>query len=200
MGQPVRWLLAGALAAETLPVIQRVRRPRLLHRHLVEGRIGDVQVAVLRCGVGPDKAERRTREAVASWKPTHVVSFGTCGSLVDRLGVGSVVAGAPLGDLPVARCVTVRRAVATLSERTRLAEQGFDVCEMEASGVRLAAGDRPFHLVKVVSDLAGGGGMDLSKPGPLQVLRFKALAARLVDERLAPELVRVLEAYASSSV
>ncbi|MCP4809410.1 MAG: hypothetical protein GY913_18525 [Proteobacteria bacterium] len=205
-----RWLLAGALAAETLPLIQRVRRVRMLSHRLIEGELGGEQVAVLRVGVGPDKAERRTREAVQRWRPSHVVSFGTCGAISDDLPVGSVVGAAsvrisesvsPADVLPGLRgvnLITVRRAVASASWRDELAAQGVHVCEMEASGVRAASRGLEFHAVKVVSDLAGGGGLDLSDPGPLAVMRFKALAALLVGEHLAPELERALSDYASS--
>lgn len=73
---------------------------------------------------------------------------------------------------------------------------------MEAAAVAGAAAARgaTAHAIKVVSDLAGGSGDD-----PIDVrlrrrdlLRFKALAARLVAGRLAPALDEALAGYSPS--
>lgn len=198
----MRTLLVGALAAETLPLIRRLDRPRPLGRRLVLGRLGDTPVAVLSCGVGPARAEARTRDALARWEADRVVSFGTAGALVDDLPVGTAVTASAVGELAVeplgalsrVRLVTVDHAICTAEERAQLAPA--QVCEMEAAGVLAAAGHRAFHAVKVVSDRAGGepdpvfarGGM----PRLLRVARFKLRALRLVEERLAGVLVEAL--------
>lgn len=210
MPQAVSWLFAGAMAAETLPLIQRLERVRVLGKRLVTGRLRGETVGVLTCGVGPERAERRTRVALQRLEAERVVSFGTCGALVDTLPVASVVVASRLRGLDVellrapaltlVELVTVRRAVATVAVRDQLATAGAQVCEMEAEGVWHAADGRPFGAIKVVSDLAGGGGLDLSSPGPLAILRFKALAARLTERHLAPALERLVGDYASSSV
>lgn len=197
------WLLVGALGVETAPVLRRLEAPRPLSARLVAGRLAGRAVGVLTCGVGPLKAERRTRDALALCAPARVVSFGTCGALVEGLGVGAVVTAgpllwqhqtvavlAPLGQAGAVGVVTVAEAVTDAERRAALAASGGGVCEMEAYGVRRAAPERPFGVLKVVSDLAGGDPDDPALPGgPSAVLRFKARAAALVERRLVAALV-----------
>jgi purine-nucleoside phosphorylase len=60
----------------------------------ISGSLDGVAVSVLTVGVGPANAERYTRYALEAMHPeipAGVVSFGTCGSLVDSLQTGDVV-------------------------------------------------------------------------------------------------------------
>ena len=109
-----RWLLVGALEAETSPIVARlqgaapaapagwdhvatwgsangdIRQPV----EFISGDLDGVPVIVLTVGVGPANAEHYTRRALEAMHPetpVGVVSFGTCGSLVDSLRVGDVV-------------------------------------------------------------------------------------------------------------
>ena len=91
-----RWLLVGALAAETGPVVRRLAAPRPMGTRLMQGRLAGTEVGVLTVGVGPDKAYRRTVAALKRWRPDRVVSFGTCGALVDDLSIGDVVSASRL--------------------------------------------------------------------------------------------------------
>jgi len=206
-----RWLLAGALAAETLPVVRRLDRTRVESPRLAFGELGGEHVAVLTCGVGPRKAAERVRTALNDWPATHLISFGTCGALADDLPVGSVVSACALriGDrwetvdvVPGARAVslvTVDEAVATTSRRAELFALGAQVCEMEARAVRSVDAGLPFYALKVVSDRAGGAeGEPLGSRNPLNVLRFQALAAKLVDRDLVPVLEAFLRSYGSA--
>ena len=205
-----RWLLAGALAAETLPVVRRLDHSRVISRRLVAGTLGGEHVAVLTCGVGPDKAGQRGRETLQEWKATHLVSFGTCGALADDLPVRSVVSACAirvqerwetLDVVPSAKpvsLITVRSPVSTAQRRQELFALGAQVCEMEALAIRGLDAGLPFYALKVVSDLAGGDADEpLASRNPLNVLRFQALAAKLVDSELAPALEAFLSAYAS---
>ncbi len=184
-------LLVGALHAETLPV--RRRLGLVGARRLATGDWLGLQIALLRCGVGPARAERRTREALKRFDADLVLSFGTCGSLVDELGLGTVVelasvrarGGEPrrLGERGV-HCVTVKRGVFDPRERAELAALGCQVCEMEAHAVMMAAGDRRFRGLKVVSDFASA---------PPSRLGFGLHAWRLSAAVLAPALEDFLE-------
>jgi len=179
----MRWLLVGALLAETLPVRQRLQGGRRLGRRLVTGRLGGVDVGVLRCGVGPRRALAHTREALEAFEAEAVVSFGTAGSLVDHLGVGAVVCTAGWDGVRRARCTTVRRGVFDPSRRAELAAQGFEVVEMEAAAVEEAAGPRAFYGLKVISDLASV---------PPTRFGFALHAWRICSDRLAPTLEKLV--------
>ena len=71
-------LWVAALVSEVAPLVGLLERPRLLSHRLCVGRVGDRRVAVLRCGVGPERAERRTREALA-----RLEAFGSAPAAFD---------------------------------------------------------------------------------------------------------------------
>lgn len=199
-----RLLIVGALGAETLPLLRALSRPRPLSRRLVAGQLSGRAVAVLTCGVGPDKAARRVSDALPLWDAQQVISVGTCGGLIDAMSVGTVVTATrllyedtpcpdpqPWPDTTPATIITVARGVFTVSRRTELAERGGTVCEMEAAAVQRVIGGRPFTTLKVVSDLAGGSSDDPPpRPGRLDIARFQATALRLSAEHLLPALTR----------
>ena len=204
-----RWLLVGALHAETLPLMQLLGQPRPRGTRLVEGWLGACPVVVLTCGVGPARAERRTRAALRHLGCDAVVSLGTCGALVDDLEPGTLVwasatgtPGQPArplrppigGGLPLA---TVPRVVADPTRRVAMRAQGYAVCDMEADAVRTASAARPFFALKVVSDRAGADAdADLVAgrlPSPLRVARFQVRAYHLVQRALAPALADWLQ-------
>lgn len=198
-----RLLIVGALGAETLPFLRALQKPRPLSRRLVHGRLGRHEVAVLTCGVGPDKAARRVSAALPLWSAQAVVSIGTCGALIDTLPIGSVVtatrllegkeerpAPLPWPDVQSATVVTVRAPVFSSERREVFASIGATVCEMEAAAVQRAAGALPMTTLKVVSDLAGGAVDDPPKrPSPLDIARFQAQARRLSAAHLLPRFV-----------
>lgn len=198
----------GALGAETLPFVRRLQHPRPRSHRLVVGRHGPLEVGVLTCGVGPEKAARRTRAALAVWRPDAVISVGTAGALVDHWPIGTVLAGRTLVDrdqrhtLPVlaglqgAAVVTVEEPCWTAAQRARLAAIGAELVEMEASAVHRAAAPLPVCVVKVVSDLAGGERDEAVSPGEPRaaaVARFLARAARLAEGHLADAVLSRLE-------
>jgi len=168
--EPVDALLCIAIVAELAPVLSLLHRFRLRSHRLGVGYLADVRVAVLRSGVGPAAAERRTRATLERIIPRSVWSVGSCGALVDTLAVGTVVtatsvlsskqvphAVSPVADLPSVVVHTVERPVFDPDRRAQVAQSGAQVCEMEAAGVVRAVGGRcPVHLLKIVSDQAGG--------------------------------------------
>ncbi len=204
-----RWLLVGALWAETLPVARRLEGAEALGLRLLRGRLAGREVALLTCGVGPQRAADRTAAALARLGADRVLSFGTCGALGEGLPDGTVLtvevvgreglaprAVEPLPGLRAARLRTVSRVVADPLERARLAAQGYEICEMEAAGVLSAAGERPFSALKVVSDQAGQDASPVfvgRLPSPLRVARFQVRAARLVGSSLLPTLLTILD-------
>ena len=199
----MRLLIVGALGAETLPILSALGSPRPLSRRLVAGQLGEhSSVAVLTCGVGPDKATRRTAAALTRWRAEAVVSIGTCGALCDTLAVGQVLTarrllweGQPCRDpLPWpgamdATLVTVAAPVFDPARRAALAAAGATACEMEAAAVQRAAAGLPLCTLKVVSDLAGAATDDPPRrPSPFDIVRFTRQARRLVAHHLLPLL------------
>ncbi len=200
-----RTLLVAALWGEALPLLRRLQNPERLTRGLVAGSWKAHPVAIARVGVGAQPAEEGTRRAVQLYQPDRIVSVGTCGALVDDLEPGCVVAacgllGAGARDLqpmPAPRSAllaTVPRAVNRPELRQRWAATGAQVCEMEAAGVLAAAGERPCHALKVVSDMAGASGRRSRLPRRLRLPAFQLHALWLVERRLAPALEGALAA------
>lgn len=171
-------------------------------------RLGSVEVAIVRLGVGPRRARVRTTQALARWPGARVWNLGTCGALVAGLGRGEVLVfgelrdeqgGRAILDGPTGaggRLVTVRRPVVEPARRAALAAQGAIACDMEAFAIHeacLAAG-RELRVVKVVSDQAGGEDDAAlpASPGRMETFRatarFSWRAAGLVHGALLPRL------------
>ena len=193
-----RWLLVGAMASEVLPVLKAMGNVSVVNRRFVTGTLFGLQVGLLRCGVGPVRAERRTRATLTIWSADSVLSFGTCGALADSINVGetyvvSALVGysGPLiiGTSPTATLITVQEPVFTATRR-RLLQSEASICDMEAMAVQRAAGEVPFGAIKVVSDLAGEG--DDPRTSPASMLRFQMRATRLVNSSLLPRLLTLL--------
>lgn len=202
-------LLVGALWAETLPLARRLEGARPLSPRLLAGRLAGRPALLLTAGVGRDRAARRTARVLARAPVVAVLSFGTCGALTEDLPDGSLVTAHRIGHergglwpatpLPGLRAVavaTVDEVVTERPRRARLAAAGFAVCEMEALGVAEAAGERPLHALKIVSDQAGADASPrfdrAPLPSPLKVARFQLHAFRLVEAHLLPVLMTLL--------
>lgn len=209
------WLLVGALGVETLPLVAALEGKALRSRRLVSGRMGGVEVGVLTCGVGPERAASRTAAALDLARPRRgLISLGSCGALVDELPVGAVVAVAAVREeggaaeavealpgWPAVDLVTVAEAVWTPGRRAALAAAGSAVCEMEAAAVRGLAREAglQFRALKVVSDQAGGGPPDkalgrVQERNPLVIGRFLARAGRLCRDALLPAVQAAIPA------
>jgi nucleoside phosphorylase len=211
----VRWLWVVALPAEAAPLMALLRHARPASGRTWEGRLGDDDVRLLVCGVGPRAAHRRTRVQLQAAHFDAVLNLGTCGALRDDLSIGQVVAAtavrreeahlaglAVLGGHRAVHVATVRRPVWSADARVALAATGADVCEMELAGVWRAVEETspglPLMALKVVSDLAGAEADDaVGAKGlwaPVQVARFKLRALRLCNQHLAPAVRAALSA------
>lgn len=202
-------LFAGALIAETTPLIGLLSNKKIHSKRLVHGHYKGRELAILTTGVGPQKAFSRTREALLNLPIVHVVSFGTCGSLTDSFSIGDVVtteavcnekgevlSAIPFIDVPKAKVITVTEVVNTLEKRKQLSHQA-DVCEMEAHGVGLAADQYCFSVVKVISDYAGREddsilrGSFLTKPQ--RIAQFYVRATKLCHQKIKPVVANFME-------
>ena len=212
----MRWLIVGALGVEIRPLLWRMRDVQPLGSRIHRGRhptAAHVELTVLRCGVGPIKAQQRTSDAIRQWRPDAVLSMGTCGALVDSLSIGdvrtvessfigteSVSPLTPLRDLEVVSLSTVDEPCWTPERRQELARVGAEIVEMEAAAVARAVREFdpaiPVHAVKIVSDQAGarpdpviGAG---AIPSPLRIARFRFRALKLSHQALVPAVLPVL--------
>lgn len=123
-----------------------------------------------------DLLTHRLEEAVATERPTGLISFGVCGALAADLGVGAVIVGetvtAPDGRTYACGPPAMQRLAATGAKPTRiagsdhvaadpaskqaLAERG-DAVDMESHVAARAAAAHglPLAVLRVVSDAAG---------------------------------------------
>ena len=138
----------------------------------------DDQILVSLTGSGKIKATLRTERLLRSFKPSRVIHAGTCTSLANHHGVGTVVAASqvlegdrielaaptyprmplevPFADLPHVTLVTQDHTIAGASEQTywqRIAE----IVDMTGYAVAYVAAmyGIPCHIVKVVSGRVG---------------------------------------------
>ena len=192
-------LWVAALVSEVAPLVRLLEQPRLLSHRLCVGRLGDRRIAVLRCGVGPERAERRTREALARLEASTVWSLGSCGALVDDLSVGEVVTAdaamglgrrwelPPVDGLRRGTVLTVDTPIFDADRRAAAADLGALVCEMEAAAV-VTCHPR-VRVLKVVSDRAGAEpDVVFARPRALAVARFHRRVERIMREALLPVL------------
>lgn len=196
-------LWVAALVSEVAPLVAALRRPRLLSHRLCVGGFNGRTVAVLRSGVGPQQARRRTREALRRVSAQQVWSLGSCGALTDNLRVGDLITAAwvmdvstrhpvvPVEGVRAGGVLTVSSPVFTATRRREVARLGAVVCEMEAAGVADAAAGQRVRVLKVVSDRAGAV-PDAAIDGARAVAmaRFHVRVERLMRTRVLPFLHR----------
>ena len=192
-------LWVAALVSEVAPLVAALGRPRLLSHRLCVGDLGAHRVAVLRCGVGPQRAKTRTQEALSLVSPVRIWSLGSCGALTDDLAVGDVVTGdsvlyegrrwavSPVPDVRRGAVLTVDAPIFSAERRRAVAHLGALVCEMEAASVVACHPDA--RVLKVVSDRAGAEpDVVFDSVRAIAVARFHVRVERLVRTRLLPIL------------
>lgn len=199
-------LLVTALRAEALPLGLALTEREMLDRRLVMGRLAGRPAALLRCGVGRERARAQTEAAVKRLEPDWVLSLGTAGGLDDGLDIGETIGAsevilaatgerfetAPLPGVRAGAVLTVDALIHTPQRRAEAGRQAM-LCEMEAAGVAQAARGRRFSALKVVSDHAGATADPALLVGsPASIARFQRRAAELCWERLVPALRRAL--------
>lgn len=149
------------------------------------GYYGEIRVAIVESGAGPERAARATMALLDAHSPRWVVSTGFCGALVPGMQVGQIVVANQItnlaGDvltvdigmasdasrgLHVGRTLTVDKIVRHVAEKQALAQQtGAIAVDMETHAIATVCRDRKtkFMAVRAVSD-------DLSADLPVEVL------------------------------
>ncbi len=207
-----RVLVLAPMASELRPLIRYARARRsegdglTVHR----GRVGDVDVLAVRCGVGPGSSRRTTERALASLSVDHVVVTGIAGGL--SLPVGAAVVPDAVLDVASGRryvsapmagverqglIATVDRLVTDADPLADLRAQGVVAVEMECSGVAAAceAVAVPWTAFRVISDRPDDG---LTDDAVMSLLRpdgtsdvGAALRLVLRHPNRVPDLVRL---------
>lgn len=149
------------------------------------GRLRDIRVAFVQCGMGPAAARAATQALLDGHAPAWVVSAGFSGALVDHLKVGDIVIGNELVDeqghrlaidvhMPqdaaagrfVGRLLMTDRIVRTVAEKRTLHERHSALAvDMESLAVAQVCREahRRCMVVRAVSD-------DLSADLPAEIL------------------------------
>lgn len=176
-------VLVSALREELAPLLQRARveqRQRVDARPLVQGRIGDVPVALTWSGEGEENA-RETMNMIYRLAPrSPLIAVGVAGALTPELPVGALVlaeriidaertlacegrlydAGLAVDGVRSGTLVSVDRVVDSPSEKTALWRQygcpSIAAVDMESSTFAAAAVERnlPFIVARVIADKA----------------------------------------------
>jgi nucleoside phosphorylase len=202
------------MSSELRPVVKLARadRRQVEGRTVYAGRVGSVEVVIVRIGVGPVSARRVGEWALAHFDVDHVVVSGIAGGLAPDLTVGSVVvpeavldvesgkryASAPMDG--VARRGLVATADHLILDEGRLGELealGVVALEMESSGVAAAcdAAGLPWTTFRVISDrpdehLLDAAMMSLLRPdGSADV--GAALRLMVTQPKRIPAMVRL---------
>ena len=157
---------------------------------------------VMRTGMGPERS-RRAAQKLADSPAQRVAVAGLCGALTPGLAPGDVVVASRLlgGEepVPVREAESMRAALARIgidarmgpllsvdhvvrgAERSRLAESGALVVDMESAWLAQGANGRPLAVLRVVLDTPG---REIVRPGAL--VDFGIALRRL--RRIAPAL------------
>ena len=166
-----RALVLAPMTSELRPVVRyaRARRSPLEGLRTFRGRVGGVDVAIARLGVGPASAENVTGLALSHLTVDHVLVCGIAGGLDPRLTKGAVVIPEVVMDLRsghryesapmdgVERRGMIATADHLVTDEVQLAAlraQGVVAMEMESSGVAAACARAgvPWTTFRVIAD------------------------------------------------
>ena len=166
-----RVLVLAPMTSELRPLV-RISRSRRADRdgfRSFTGRVGDLDVVMVRLGVGPVVARAVTTRALSAFPVDHVIVSGIAGGLDPDLGVGSVVVPESVVDLAsgerfrshplkdIVRKGTVGVADHLITDTVRLSKlqaEGIVALEMESSGVAEACQQArvPWTTIRVIGD------------------------------------------------
>jgi adenosylhomocysteine nucleosidase len=166
-----RVLLLAPMTSELRPLV-RISRSRRADRDGLRsftGRVGDLDVVMVRLGVGPVMARAVTTRALSAFPVDHVIVSGIAGGLDPDLGVGSVVVpesvvdlasgerfrSHPLPDIVSEGTVGVSdRLITDTGRLSKLQAEGIVALEMESSGVAEACQQArvPWTTIRVIGD------------------------------------------------
>ncbi len=108
-------------------------------------------LALVRAGIGKDRAMEAAEKVVLEFRPEIIISAGLCGALVEDLKVGDIV----VSDFNDGKIFCSPRPLLTYNEKLNAhREHSAVVVDMESEGVRIIAGkyNIPSIAIKVVSD------------------------------------------------
>ncbi|MFH0772038.1 MAG: hypothetical protein V1933_05410 [Candidatus Omnitrophota bacterium] len=108
-------------------------------------------VALVRSGMGKQKARKAAEDVIRTFKPDVIISAGFCGALVEELKVGDIV----VSDFKDGKLFCSDRILFTYAEKIAVFRRSKAlVVDMESEGVAAAAESHgiDFLAVKAVSD------------------------------------------------
>ncbi len=139
-----------ALFWELWPFTRRLKipfykafRPRII--------LDEKGIALVRSGIGKEKAASATEKIINDFRPEMVISAGFCGALIEDLKVGDIV----VSDLTDRKVFCSAKPLFTCEEKTAVyADHKALIVDMESEGVASTASRHgiPFLAVKAVSD------------------------------------------------
>jgi len=166
-----RALVLAPMTSELRPVVRyaKARRSQVEGLRTFTGRVGGVDVAIARLGVGPASAEHVTESALSHITVDHVLVCGIAGGLDPRFTKGTVVIPEVVMDLRSGHrydsapmdgverrglIVTADHLVTDVVQLAGLQAQGVVAMEMESSGVAAACARAgvPWTTFRVIAD------------------------------------------------
>jgi len=146
-----RTAIIFALFWEMMPFARKMGVPlfKAMSRHII---LEDRNIALIRCGMGKEKASEAAERMIREFRPEAIVSAGFCGALVEELKVGDVV----VSDFEDGKLFCSDRILFTYDEKAAARRQHSNamIVDMESAAVYSAAkkSDIPFIAIKSVSD------------------------------------------------
>ncbi|KPK42356.1 MAG: hypothetical protein AMJ78_02815 [Omnitrophica WOR_2 bacterium SM23_29] len=139
-----------ALFNELLPVARSLGIPffKSMQSQIT---LDDRNIALVRSGIGKDKARRTAEKIVLKFRPEVIISAGFCGALVDDLKVGDIVAS----DFSDGKIFCSNNPLCTYEKKMAAHRQHKAVVvDMESEGVAVIARKYgiDFLVIKAVSD------------------------------------------------
>lgn len=146
-----RTAIIFALFWELRPFARKMGVPlfKAMSRHII---LEDRNIALVRCGIGKEKASQAAERMIREFRPEVIVSAGFCGALVNELKVGDVV----VSDFEDGKLFCSDRILFTYDEKAAVRRQHSNamIVDMESAAVYSEAkkSDIPFIAIKAVSD------------------------------------------------
>lgn len=187
-----RTAIVFALFSELLPTARRLGIPFLRVKQpqiILDGK----NIALVRAGIGKDRAMKATERVILEFRPQLIISAGLCGALVEELKVGDIV----MSDFKDSKIFCSPRPLLTYKEKIAVYhEHSAVVVDMESEGVRIIARkyNIPCIAIKAVSD---GLRDDIPKSlftftSLLKLIRFKR-SMDIASKRLSEFLLNYIK-------
>lgn len=151
-------------------------------------------VALVRSGMGRQKARKAAEDIIRTFKPDVIISAGFCGALVENLKIGDIV----VSNLEDGKLFCSDRVLSTYAEKIAAFQRSKAlVVDMESEGVAYAAkaGGINFVAVKAVSDELKD---DIPKVTPLSLTKLPRFKRSL--DTASESLARFLFDYVNQDL